>query len=273
MKVMIDVDELKDQLAEDGMIVLDVRMKDEGVPTGEEAYQVAHIPRAIFLDVKKDVTGETAFLPEANIFADKLASLGVSEQDKIVIYDEGNHRAAAKVWVALYYLGHEHAYVLNGGIKAWRDKGYELSPKIEHKQPTTYATNIREEAVMSIEEVKNYLNESKITLIDSRSSKRYSGEVEPKYNKAGHIPGAVNYETKQTSTEEGKIKDQTALQMHFKSLNKHDEIVVSCGSGNSAAVNMLALKEAGYENVALFSGGFQEWIEDDNNKVATKHEK
>lgn len=270
MGVMIEADEVKNCLTEDGVRILDVRPKDEGFPNGKAAYQAGHVPGAIFLDVKQDVTGHATFLPEANAFAHKLASLGISEQDKIIIYDQGNHRAAAKVWVALHYLGHDEAFVLNGGIKSWRNKGYALSTNSEQKQPTTYEQKLREEAVMSLEEVKQHLNENDITLIDSRSHKRYSGEEEPKYKKAGHIPGALNYETKQTSNHEGKIKYQADLQTHFAPLNKHDKIVVSCGSGNSAAVNMLALKEAGYKNVALFSGGFQEWIEDDRNEVATR---
>lgn len=272
MKVMIEAEELQKQLIEERLTVLDVRLKDEGVATGEEAYQIAHIPRAIFLDVKKDVTGDATFLPEADKLVDKLSSLGVSNQDKIVIYDEGNHRAAAKVWVALYYLGHEDVKVLNGGIQAWRDKGFALSSESEQKPKTTYRKQLRKDAVISMEEVKQRLNDNDIILIDSRSYKRYSGEVEPKYKKAGHIPGAINYEAKQTF-EDGKIKNEAALKTHFKDLDENEQIVVSCGSGNSAAVNMLALKEAGYQHVALFSGGFQEWIDDDRNQVTTKYDK
>lgn len=269
MKVLMETHELQKRINDDELIVLDVRIKGEGEEKGKQAYLKGHIPGAIFLDVKKDVTGQNSFLPEADEFARKLASLGISERHKIVIYDEGNHRAAAKVWVMLHYMGHEEMYVLNGGIKAWQEDRYELSTEVKQKQPTMYHTQLREAVLMSLEQVKDSLHEKDFTLIDSRSYNRYSGEVEPKYKKAGHIPGAVNYETKQTSTEAGKIKYPSELEKHFRDLDKNDKIVVSCGSGNSAAVNMLALKEAGYHNVALFSGGFEEWIKDDNNEVAT----
>lgn len=272
MNVMMEAKELKRILDEEMLVVLDVGTKGEENETGEAVYQAGHIPGAIFLDVKRDVTGKSSFLPEATVFAGKLASLGISEQHKIVIYDGGNHRAAAKVWVMLHYLGHEQMYVLNGGLKAWQAEMYELSTEVGERQPTIYQTNIRESALMSLEEVKQHLYEKDFTLIDSRSYNRYRGEVEPKYKKAGHLPGAVNYETKQTRTESGMLKGKYALKEHFQSLDKSDKIAVSCGSGNSAVVNILALKEAGYQNVALFSGGFQEWISDDDNKVATSLE-
>src|SRR5690625_1780155 len=118
MKVLMETHELQKRINDDELIVLDVRIKGEGEEKGKQAYLKGHIPGAIFLDVKKDVTGQNSFLPEADEFARKLASLGISERHKIVIYDEGNHRAAAKVWVMLHYMGHEEMYVLNGGIKA-----------------------------------------------------------------------------------------------------------------------------------------------------------
>src|SRR5699024_9444523 len=263
MNVMMEAKELKEKINDEEFMILDVRTKGETNEEGKQAYLQGHIPGAIFLDVKKDVTGKNSFLPEADGFAEKLASLGISNRHKIVVYDQGNHRAAAKVWVMLHYLGHKEVYVLNGGIKAWQEDKYELTTEIRQKQPTMYHTNLREAVLMSLEQVKQSLHEKDFTLIDSRSYNRYRGEVEPKYKKAGHIPGAVNYETKQISTETGKIKNRSALKKHFSHLDESDKIVVSCGSGNSAAVNMLALKEAGYHNIALFSGGFQEWINDD----------
>src|SRR5699024_8366610 len=119
---------------------------------------------------------------------------------------------------------HDEVYVLNGGINAWREKNFTLSTKIEQKQPTTYEVAIRNDVLMSIEDVKDHLIERDFTLIDSRAYQRYIGEVEPTYEKAGHIPGAINFETKRVSTKNGKIKDKAALKEHFQTLNKDDKV-------------------------------------------------
>jgi len=266
-------EELKEKLHHDNVVVIDVRTKDDGYDTGEAAYKAAHIPGAIFLDVKKDVTGEGTFLPEPQSFAEKLGALGVSEKDNIVLYDQGNHRAASKVYIALYQIGHQHDYILNGGFMSWKEKQYEQSTDIEAKTATSYEANIRKDSVLSLENVKKQLEQHAITLIDSRNFERYSGQFEPKYKMAGHIPGAVNYETRNVLDEHGKMKDKEALEEHFKGIDTNEHVVVSCGSGNSAAVSMVALIEAGYENVALFPGGFSEWIEDENNQVETEPSK
>jgi len=266
-------EELKEKLHHDNVVIIDVRMKDDGYDTGEAAYKAGHIPGAIFLDVEKDVTGEGTFLPEPQSFIEKLGALGVSEEDHVILYDQGNHRAASKVWIALYQIGHQHVYIVNGGFMSWKAKQYEQSTDMETKVATSYEANIRQESVMSLAEVKKLLEQHAITLIDSRNCERYSGQSEPKYKKAGHIPGAVNYETKNVIDKHGKIKDKKALEEHFKGIDTNEYVVVSCGSGNSAAVSMVALLEAGYENVALFPGGFSEWIEDENNQVETEPSK
>lgn len=268
---MLTAEELEQKMKKDNnLIIIDVRTKDEVHNNGKEAYEASHIQGAIFLDVKKDVTGDTSFLPEFETFAKKLGSLGVSDKANIVLYDEGNHRSASKVWVLLHALGHEHAYILNGGFQSWKNNGYETSSTVEKKAETIYQPNIQADKVMGLMDVKQSLAEDAITLIDSRGYGRYSGKSEPKYKKAGHIPGAVNYEMKQSLNEDGMIKDRPALQKHFEAIPNEEKVVVSCGSGNSACVNVVALKEAGYENVALYPGGFSEWIEDDNNEVATE---
>lgn len=271
MNVIITPEKLAQWMKEKSdLIIIDVRGKNQDFDSGKAAYEASHIPRAIFLDVKEDVTGDTAFLPDLETFAEKLGSLGIDEKSKIVLYDEGNHRSASKVWVALHALGHVRAYILNGGFKTWINNDYETSTTIERKSATNYKANIQLDKVMTINDVKQNLQDDAITLIDSRGYERFSGKKEPKYKKAGHIPGAVNFEMKQTLNQDGTIKEQTVLQEHFREIPTDEKIVVSCGSGNSACVNIVALKEAGYENVALYAGGFSEWIEDDDNEVATE---
>lgn len=271
MNVMITPEKLAQWMSEESeLIIIDVRGKYQDYDSGRASYEAGHIPGAIFLDVKEDVIGSTSFLPEPDAFAEKLGSLGIDENAKLVLYDAGNHRPASKVWVALHALGHERAYILNGGFKTWVDNGYETSGTIERKSATNYRPNIQVDKVMTLTDVKQNLQDDAITLIDSRGYERFSGQNEPKYKKAGHIPGAINYEIKQTLNQDGTIKEQTALQKHFAAIPTDEKIVVSCGSGNSACVNVVALKEAGYENVALYAGGFSEWIEDDDNEVSTE---
>src|SRR5699024_9185592 len=102
---------------------------------------------------------------------------------------------------------------------------------------------------------------------DSRAYNRYIGEVEPLYDKAGHIPGAKHYFWKDVLEDEGHWKSIPALKEHFHPLHEAEKIIVSCGSGISACPNVVALKRAGFENVTLYPGSFSDWISYEDNPI------
>lgn len=275
LSVIINVDELSEKVQnhQEKMIIIDVRTKSEQFSTGRKAYEFSHLPQALYLDFKDDLSGNNSFLPNVEQLAEKLGDLGVSNDATIVLYDQGNHRAASKAWFILKYLGHAKVYILNGGYSAWVEAGYEVLTEIPKLQPTTYTVKLDESFIVDIEHVKHQVSNESSVHIDSRANERYTGEVEPKYKKAGHIPGAKNFHSKLAFNQKGLWKDKGALNEHFASLKEKDEIIVSCGSGNSACMNVVALKEAGFRNVKLYPGGFSEWIEDDKNEVETGEKK
>ena|SRR5699024_2771216 len=269
MKIILQADEVSEKLKEVANIaVIDVRIKDEKYGTGKAAYEQEHIEGAIYLDFKEDLSGKGTFLPSIPALAEKLGAHGITRETPVVIYDEGNHRAAAKAYVVLTYLGHETAYILNGGFKAWQEAELPVTDQLTKAVPTRYEVQVDGSFLIDMEDVKERFNQTESVHIDSRAFERYTGEKEPKYKKAGHIPGAKNYHTKLLFDETGAYKDRDSLQTHFENIADKEEVVVSCGSGNSACMNVVALKEAGLDNVKLYPGGFSEWIEDEENEVA-----
>lgn len=269
MSIIINVQALKEKLYNPSLVVMDVRTKYESFPTGEAAYENNHIPKAVYVDFKRDLSGKDTFLPDVQKLAEKLSRLGIERETEIVIYDEGNHRAASKAWFVLHYIGHRHVQILNGGYRSWVEAGGEVTSDISQREPKHYIVEEQPHLVLHIDDIKTRLATKQSVLIDSRSKERFTGEKEPKYKKAGHIPGAINYHSKLVFNEEGLWKTDSELDLHFSKLKEKDEIIVSCGSGNSACMNLVALKEAGYENIKIYPGGFSEWIEDDKNEVET----
>lgn len=268
----MDVTTLQEKMMKDEVIVMDVRTKYEKDQTGEAAYMQSHIPGALFLDLKADLSGQDHFLPDPQTLAERLAGLGVTEDDHIVLYDQGNNRAASKGWVVFHYIGQARVSILQGGFPAWEQVNNRVTRETPTRKRATYTVKLRKNVIANLEEVKHQLESEAITLIDSRSYERYSGKKEPTYKKAGHIPGAVNYESQKIFKQDGTWKEKTALQTHFEMLRQDEKIVVSCGSGGSACMNFVALVEAGYEDIRLFPGGFSEWIEDDANEVAKQQD-
>jgi thiosulfate/3-mercaptopyruvate sulfurtransferase len=113
----------------------------------------------------------------------------------------------------------------------------------------------------TLPQVQDHLGQPDQTLIDARAPARYRGETEPLDPIAGHIPGAKN-RLFSDNMHDGRFKDPSVLRQDFEALmdNKAAQSVVHyCGSGVTAAVNVLAMEIAGLGRQTLFAGSWSEW--------------
>jgi len=85
----------------------------------------------------------------------------------------------------------------------------------------------------------------------------------------GHIPGAVSAPTAENVAATGLFLPAAELAERFKALGATEgvEVGVYCGSGVSAAHEVLALTIAGIP-AALYVGSWSEWSADTNRPVA-----
>jgi thiosulfate/3-mercaptopyruvate sulfurtransferase len=131
--------------------------------------------------------------------------------------------------------------VLRGGIDAWAGP---LRGGEEEVEPTDFVLHERAGDTIEAGELAARLGEPGLVVVDARAPERYRGEVEPIDPVAGRVPGAVNWPYG-TEMPDG-IADA-------------GEIVVYCGSGISACVDLLALAEAGRPDAKLYPGSWSEW--------------
>lgn len=274
----MSVDELKEKLDSNYVVIVDVRFELTNPNAGRKAYLKSHIPNAFYLDLNDDLAGKVEEhggnhpLPDINELTEKLGSIGINHHTTVVVYDQTNDMFSGRLWWLLHYLGHEKVYVLDGGFESWQDKGYEVTDEQPVADKKTFIPKPRKNEVVDIHQVKEKLKDQSAVLIDSRSKDRYLGKTEPLYKKAGHIPGAKNYFYKEVLNEQGMWKEPEELKKHFANLPKDKEIMVSCGSGVSATPNIMALKIAGFQNIKLYPGSFSDWISYEDNPVETKEE-
>jgi thiosulfate/3-mercaptopyruvate sulfurtransferase len=113
-------------------------------------------------------------------------------------------------------------------------------------------------------------------ILDARAPERYRGETEPVDARAGHIPGAVHAPLAGNlrAADDFRFQAPAALRARYDELgaNRADRLIAYCGSGVNAAVNILALALAGYENARLYPGSFSEWSRDPHLPVVTGNE-
>ena len=209
-------------------------------------------------------------LPDLGAFALKLGKLSMDEEVSVVVNDAQGGAMATRFWWMLHFLGHAKVYILDGGFAQWKTAGYEVSEMSPtHVEPRTFKPNVNRHLLVSIDEVKQKLGQKDTQLIDSREKPRYLGLEEPIDAVAGHIPGAINAFWKESLNGDGLWKNAEEQRERFTDIQPDKELIVYCGSGVTACPNFVALKEAGFNNVKLYSGSWSDWISYADNPIAT----
>ncbi len=105
-------------------------------------------------------------------------------------------------------------------------------------------------------------------LVDSREPARFAGMDEPIDPVAGHIPGAVNYCWAEISDNDGLLRSEDFHRERWARIGPDDDVIVYCGSGVTAAVNLLSMEVAGIRGAKLYAGSWSDWISWPENPVA-----
>ncbi|HAC62498.1 MAG TPA: sulfurtransferase [Cyanothece sp. UBA12306] len=265
---------LANQLSNPQVVIIDCRFRLGQPDWGEQSYQVAHIPGAYHLNLDRDLSSEVTThggrhpLPDVSLFTEKLEKMGIILGETLVIaYDDLRFAFAARLWWLLRYFGHEKVALLDGGWTAWQKQGYPVTNQTTAPGLGNFSPMLHSDWVVDIEDVKSTKDLPSVVLIDSRDSDRYRGEREPIDPIAGHIPGAINSPWKQVTNSEGYLLPLEKLQALWQDRNETEEIIVYCGSGVTACVNLFSLVLLGFPTAKLYPGGWSDWCSYLNVKI------
>jgi thiosulfate/3-mercaptopyruvate sulfurtransferase len=120
--------------------------------------------------------------------------------------------------------------------------------------------SIRRPLVRVVDAAALVANLEGYTLIDARSKARFDAIEEPFDEVAGHIPGAHCVPFTENLDANGRFLSPAKLRARFERFEKNP--VCYCGSGVTAAHNVLAMLIAGLPEPALYPGSWSEWIRD-----------
>lgn len=256
--------------------VLDVRYKMGGPPGGEE-FVLGHIPDAQYVDLDKALAAEPGPrgrhpLPDPEIFGAAMRWCGVFAELPVVVYDDWDGRAAARAWWLLRHHGHPDVRVLDGGWSAWVAAGGAVEEGMRFPMRGDFVPGPGVLPVLEADDVLDLA--ARAVLVDARNPERYRGDVEPVDPVAGHIPGAVNVPTGTNLRADGTFRPATEIAALYaaEGVTGETEVGVYCGSGVTAAHDILALTVAGID-ATLYPGSWSEWVADPGRPVATGPER
>lgn len=266
---------LAENLHADNLFILDASIKAV-TPTQEDKQEKSvYIPGALRFDIDHEMSDENTSLPHMmlppEVFEEKVQKLGVNRDSAIVAYDRFGIYSSPRAWCMFRAMGHEQVAVLDGGLRAWSQAGYETVPTLStSRERGDFVSQPRGEWFVDSNYVLQALADPSFSVIDARSEGRFKGtEPEPREGlRRGHMPKAVNIPFSSV-LDDGKMLPKPKLESMFETY-KGKRLIFSCGSAVTACVVALAAEQAGHKNLQIYDGSWSEWGQPDSGlPVAT----
>lgn len=264
---------LNQYLEDPRWILVDCRYDLSDTNAGYRAYLDGHIPRAVYADLKHDLSGPPVTdhgrhpLPTPERLINLFSFLGISSDHQVLVYDSSYGSVAARLWWLLRYMGHTGVCVLEGGWQAWLKAGYATEQSERRNAPAMFQGKPQQDYLVNMNAVM-----AAQRLIDARDPVRFLGEQEPLDPIAGHIPGAINHYWKNNLDADGGFLPAARLKQLYLDIYENvppAEVVFYCGSGVTACHDILAAVHAGLPTPRLYAGSWSEWCGDGARPIAT----
>lgn len=275
-KTIVSVKWLHKNLNDPDLIILDASQTKTIINTTSK-FQGLQIKNARFFDIKNSFSKNDTDLPnmlqDPTDFEQACRKLGINKSSKIVVYDNLGIYTSPRVWWLFKTMGHTNIAILNGGLPAWNQEGFELEPitKSTYKLGDFEAI-FHPALVKDIEAIKTNLTTKINLVIDARSEGRFNGTApDPRPDlKSGHIPNSINLPYTAV-LENGKFKQKETLNTIFSNLQIDDNpLIFTCGSGITACILMLASELVSNNPKAVYDGSWTEWASEKETPINTK---
>lgn len=265
----IDAGWLAQHLHDADVRIVDARSTPHGAPgqtgpSGAEQYAARHIPGAVHLDYADQLadpaTPYAARVAPPELFAQVMSRNGIGDATTVIAYDDGNVPYAARmIWMLRYY-GHDNAKILAGGLTAWVAAGHPVTTDVPAYARAVFTPRTHPELRATRDEVLAVAEQkSDAQLLETQRNATYA-------TRDRDIAGAKRLSGNDLLEDQrgGAIADRATLDRLIGELglDKRKRTIVSCGSGVSASGSYLALREAGFADVAVYDGSWMEWSHD-----------
>jgi thiosulfate/3-mercaptopyruvate sulfurtransferase len=269
-------EELYEILDHPDKVIMDCRFDLSNPAWGFQDYLKSHLPKAIYADLDKDLSGTKTEqtgrhpLPEKDNFINTCSNWGIDESKHVIVYDTTSGSFAARLWWLLKYYGHSKVSILDGSFTDWIQAGYPIVSGNYLNLPEKFSGEPDESLVVRTNEMETIIRSEGYTIIDARSPERYLGLQEPIDPIAGHIPNAINFFHQNNLDSQGKLLPINELGHKYDQL-LHNQIdskkIVYCGSGVTSCLNIAVMKHLGIKNTRLYLGSWSEWIRDTDHPI------
>ena len=254
---------------QESLVIIDTRDPEE--------YAKEHIPGAVNLRdfftylATTDEEGYEAFRQH---FSDLLSAAGVSPDSHVVIYEDKMNNGfgqSCRGWLILQALGHKAASVLEGGINAWKNEGLPVSQECESPKPSKFLPDPDAigEVFVDKEEMLRAIHDHDIQILDIRDQDEWEGLSSSPYGpdfapRKGRLERSVWLQWDKLMQDDAHYltREEIIAAMRQLGIKVHHTVYIYCFKGARAANTYVALRTAGFDNIKVYFGSWNEWSRD-----------
>ncbi len=238
----------------------------------QSVFDVHHIPGSVLVEPAELMSGikpAVGKLPSKDRLDALFSKIGLNCDKHVIVYDdEGGGWAGRLIWT-LDIIGHENHSYLDGGLSAWLKMAYPLSNTNTDDslpEPTNYSANIREELLVSKDELLTSIEDVESIVWDARAFEEFNGtKVTALRN--GHIPGAANLNWLDLQDRENGLRlkplQEIQRQLNELGISKDKKVITHCQTHHRSGLTYLVGKALGYD-IKAYDGSWSEWGNDPN---------
>ncbi|KJH74197.1 MULTISPECIES: thiosulfate sulfurtransferase [Pseudomonas] len=231
--------------------------------TSSARYAQGHIPGARFVDPKRTQLGQLpapGLIPPHAALEALFGELGHHKDAVYVVYDdEGGGWAGRFIWL-LDVIGHKHYHYLDGGLLSWLADGLPVSTEVPASAGGPVSLTLHDEPTATREYLQSRIGAADLAIWDARAPQEYSGE-KVLAAKAGHIPGAINFEWTAGMDQARNLRIRTDMPQILEQLGitPDKEVITHCQTHHRSGFTYLVAKALGYPRVKGYAGSWGEW--------------
>jgi thiosulfate/3-mercaptopyruvate sulfurtransferase len=263
---LVETDWVASHTHDPGIRIVDMRMN---------GYAEGHVPGAVSLApvAIRDASSPPTFLPTPAAFEAMMSRLGISDQTRVIVYDERGGIYAARLWWILNYFGHPNVALMNGGWVKWTAEQRPSTADAAAPVAGRFSARPQPHWVATASEVAGAIDKPGVKILDARTNAEIEGRDLRNIRRGGFIPSSVPvYWEDLLDPQQKTFKPADALRKIYEDrgvLPAHD-VIAYCQVGMRASVDLFALHLIGYDKLRNYYGAWEEWGNRDDLPIATR---
>jgi len=264
---LVETDWVAAHLTDAAIRIVDMRQNNQG----------PHVPGAVYLSpiAIRDAKAAPTFLPTPAAFDAMMASLGIGDTTRVIVYDERGGIYAARLWWILNYYGHSNVALMNGGWVKWtaEQRATTTDPASPTVNGRRFVARANRSWVATATDVTAAIQKPGVKIVDARTVAEIEGNDLRNIRRGGFVPSSIPvYWEDLLDSERRTFKSADELKQIYESrgILPKDEVIAYCQVGMRASVDLFALHLIGYDKLRNYYGAWEEWGNRDDLPISKK---